>query len=90
MFKEMGDLKKACKNIIKRSDSIKNLATELINLIDKVKSETPQENAVEITLAIRKELATVFILNSDIEDNFKTLQKIFNTISKIQVNSPCN
>lgn len=85
MFKEMGDLQDACKNVIERSDNIKNLALELTDLIDKTKSKATQENAVEMTLAIRKELATMFILNSNIEDNFKTLQKILNSLKKLKI-----
>ncbi len=84
MFKEIRDLKNTCENIVKKSDSIKNLTVELINIIDEIKSKTSQENAVGTTLSIRKELATTFILNSDIEDNFKTLQKISNSIKKLQ------
>lgn len=82
MFKELGDLKNACESIIEKSTKIKILAKNLISLIDKIKSETTQEDAVEKTLAVRKELAAMFVLNSDIEDNYKTLQKISGSLRK--------
>lgn len=84
MFKEIEDIKNACGNIIDKAGRIKNTAGEINKLIDKIKSETSQENSVEITLAMRKELANMFILNSDIEDNFKNLNTILNSIKKIQ------
>ncbi|MBA7508353.1 hypothetical protein ES705_00279 [subsurface metagenome] len=84
MFKEINDVKEVCKTMISRSDKIKNLATELESLMDEVKSKTSQEEAVNITLAIRKELTNLFILNSNIEDNFNTLKKIFDSLKEIK------
>jgi chorismate mutase len=83
MFKEIEDLRGACENIAKKSDDIKNLAKDMVNLIDQIKASIKQENAVEMTLAVRKELANIFILNSNIEDNFKILQKIYNSIKNL-------
>ena len=79
MFKEIGDIKKVCKTINSESDKIKNLATQLDSLMEEIKSKASQEEAVGVTLAIRKELTNLFILNSNIEDNFNTMQKIFNS-----------
>lgn len=84
MFKEIEDLKNTCENIIKKSDNINNLAKEMVNIIDEIKVRINQEDAVEMTLAVRKELANVFILNSNIEDNFKILQKIYNSIKNLK------
>jgi uncharacterized membrane protein YdfJ with MMPL/SSD domain len=79
MFKEIGDIKKVCNDINSESDKIKNLATQLDNLMEEIKSKASQEEAVGVTLAIRKELTNLFILNSNITDNFNTMQKIFNS-----------
>ncbi|MFZ3385950.1 MAG: hypothetical protein WA120_02090 [Candidatus Hydromicrobium sp.] len=79
MFKEISDIKKVCETINSKSEKIKNLATELDKLMEEIKSKASQEEAVNITLAIRKELTNLFILNSNIEDNFNTLQRIFNS-----------
>jgi len=83
MFREIKDVKKICESIIKKLDDIRNSATQLENLVEKIESEASQAEAMEITLAIRKELANLFILNSNIEDNFKILQKIYKSLEKI-------
>lgn len=85
MFKEIKDLRGTCENIIKKSDSIRNLAKDMIDLIDKMKMGIKQEDAVEMTLEVRKELANIFILNSNIEDNFKILQKIYKSIKNLNI-----
>jgi len=84
MFKEISDIKKVCKTINSKSDMIKNLATELDKLMEEIKSKVSQEEAVNITLAIRKELTNLFILNSNIEDNFNTLKKIFDSLIELK------
>lgn len=83
MFREIEDVKRVCKNIVERSEDIKNLATELKSIIDEIKSKTDQEEAVKMTLAIKKELTNLFILNSNMEDSFRVLQKIFSSIKKL-------
>ena len=84
MFKEISDIKKVCKTINSKSDMIKDLATELDKLMEEIKSKVSQEEAVNITLAIRKELTNLFILNSNIEDNFNTLKKIFDSLIELK------
>ena len=83
MFREIEDVKRVCKNIVERSEDIKNLATELKSIIDEIKSKTNQEEAVKMTLAIKKELTNLFILNSNMEDSFRVLQKIFSSIKEL-------
>lgn len=84
MFKEISDIKKVCKTINSKSDMIKNLTTEIDKLMEEIKSKVSQEEAVNITLAIRKELTNLFILNSNIEDNFNTLKKIFDSLKELK------
>ena len=83
MLREIEDIKRVCKNIVERSENIKNLVTELKSIIDEIKSKTDQEEAVKMTLAIKKELTNLFILNSNMEDSFRILQKIFSSIKKL-------
>ena len=83
MFREIEDIKRVCKNIVERSENIKNLATELKSIINEIKSKTDQEEAVKMTLAIKKELTNLFILNSNMDDSFRILQKIFSSIKKL-------
>ena len=83
MSKEISDIKKVCETINSKSEKIKDLATELDKLMEEIKSKTSQEEAVNITLAIRKELTNLFILNSNIEDNLNAMQKILSSIKKL-------
>jgi len=83
MFREIEDVKRVCKNIVERSEDIKNLATELKSIIDEIKSKTDQEEAVKMTLIIKKELTDLFILNSNMGDSLKILQKICESLEKI-------
>jgi len=80
MFKEISDIKKVCETINSKSEKIKDLATGLDKLMEEIKSKTSQEKVVNVTLAIRKELTNLFILNSNIEDNLNAMQKISNSI----------
>jgi len=83
MFREIEDVKRVCKNIVERSEDIKNLATELKSIIDEIKSKTDQEEAVKMTLIIKKELTDLFILNSNMGDSLKILQRIYESLEKI-------
>jgi hypothetical protein len=51
--------------------------------MEEIKSKASQEEAVNVTLAIRKELTNLFILNSNMEDSLKILQKIYESLEKI-------
>jgi len=82
MFKEINDVKGVCKNIVSRSDEIKNLCTEMDSIMEEIESKAGQEEAVNVTLAIRKELANLFILNSNMEDCFDTMKKAFDSLKE--------
>ncbi len=83
MFKEITDVNTVCENMKARSDEIKDLGTKLCDLMDKVKQRADQEDSLNITLAIRKELSSLFILNYKIEDDLMALKKTFNSLSEI-------
>ena len=82
MFKEIKDVKGVCKNIVSRIDEIKNLCIKMDNIMEEIESKAGQEEAVNVTLAIRKELSNLFILNSNMEDSFDTLRKIFDSLEE--------
>jgi hypothetical protein len=82
MFKEIKDVKGVCKNIVSRMDEIKNLCIKMDSIMEEIESKAGQEEAVNVTLAIRKELANLFILNSNMEDNFDTLRKVFDSLKE--------
>ena len=83
MFKEINDAKGVCENIVERSENIKNLSTELKSIMDDIKSKTSQKEALKMTLAIKKELVNLLILNSNMEDSLKELKKIFDSLKKL-------
>ena len=80
MFKEISDIKEVCETINSKSEKLKDLAASLCKLMEDIKTKTSQEEAVNVTLAIRKELSNLFILNSNIEDNLNAMQKISNSM----------
>jgi hypothetical protein len=82
MFKEIKDVQGVCKNIVSRMDEIKNLCIKMDSIMEEIESKAGQEEAVNVTLAIRKELANLFILNSNMEDNFDTLRKVFDSLKE--------
>jgi hypothetical protein len=82
MFKEIKDVKGVCKDIVSRMDKIKNLCIKIDGIMEEIESRASQEEAVNLKLVIRKELAKLFILNSNIEDNFDALKKVFDSLKK--------
>jgi hypothetical protein len=82
MFKEIKDVKGVCKDIVSRMDKIKNLCIKIDGIMEEIESRAGQEEAVNLKLVIRKELAKLFILNSNIEDNFDALKKVFDSLKK--------
>ncbi|GEM_PF-2346211 len=82
MFKEINDVKGVCKNIVSRLDEIKGLCVKMDSIMEEIESKAGQEEAVNVTLAIRKELASLFILNSNMEDCFDTLNKTFDSLKE--------
>ena len=83
MFKEINDVKGICENIVERSKNINSLSTELKSIMDEIKSKTSQKEALKMTLAIKKELVNLLILNSNMEDSLKELKKIFDSLKKL-------
>jgi hypothetical protein len=82
MFKEIDDVKGVCKNIVSKLDEIKSLCIKMDSIMEEIESKAGQEEAVNVTLAIRKELANLFILNSNMEDSFDTLRKVFDSLKE--------
>ena len=83
MFKEIKDVRGVCENIKTRSDKLEELAGKLSDLMDKIEERAHQKDSLNISLAIRKELSSLFILNSKIEDDLLMLKKVFDSLSEI-------
>ncbi len=82
MFKEIKDVKGVCGNIISKLGDIKDICTKMNSIMDDIEAKAGQEEAVNVTLTIRKQLAKLFILNSNVEDNFDTLRKVFDSLEE--------
>jgi hypothetical protein len=83
MFKEINDAMEVCRNMSIKSDEIKNYCSRIDGMMKEVQSGIGQEEMVNVTLAIRKELANLFILNSNIEGCLESLKKSADSLKKI-------
>jgi predicted lipoprotein len=83
MHKEVIEITKACDLMVARSNEIKSIANEIKKIVSEIEVKTNQEEAVNKSLAMHKELANLYILSSNIEDNFKMLEKIHDSLGKI-------
>jgi predicted lipoprotein len=83
MHKEVIEITKACDSMVARSNEIKSIANEIKKTVSEIEVKTNQEEAVNKSLAMHKELANLYILSSNIEDNFKMLEKIHDSLGKI-------
>ena len=83
MQKEVNDITNVCDSIRSKSNDAKQIVEEIKKIINNILSRTSQEDSVEKSLALRKELAGLFILNSNFEDNIKALDRIKNSFSSI-------
>lgn len=83
MQKEVNDITNVCDSIRSKANDAKLIVEEIKKTVNVIKNSTNQEESVEKSLAMRKELASLFILNSNFEDNLKALNKIKNSFNGI-------
>jgi hypothetical protein len=83
MQKEVNDITNVCDSIRSKANDAKLIAEEIKKTVNAVMSKTSQEDSVEISLSLKKELTGLFILNSNFEDNLKALHNIKNSFSSI-------
>lgn len=83
MFKEINDIKCICETLIEKSEKIKKTADEVLKLLDLIKAKASQEEALNKSLAMRKELSGLFILNSNLDNILQTQQKIFESLKSL-------
>jgi hypothetical protein len=83
MQKEVNDITNVCDSIRSKANDAKLIAEEIKKTVNAIMSKTSQEDSVEISLSLKKELTGLFILNSNFEDNLKALHKIKNSFSSI-------
>jgi hypothetical protein len=83
MQKEVEEIVCVCEQVIDKSRTFKEIAEAIRDIIKQVQSETTQIDAPGKSLALRKPLANLFILNSNMDDNIKAFEKIYDELKKI-------
>lgn len=83
MFKEINDIKCICGTLIEKSEKIKDTADEVIKLLDLIKTKATQEETLNKSLAMRKELSGLFILNSNLDGILQSQQQIFESLKNL-------
>jgi len=83
MLKEVEDIENVCEQVIEKSKAFKEIAESVKDKIKELKLETTQIDAPAKSLALRKPLANLFILNSDMDDSIKTFEKIYEDLKNL-------
>jgi hypothetical protein len=83
MQKEVNDISNVSDSIGSKANDTRQIVEEIKKIVHGIKGKASQEDSVEKSLALRKELASLFILNSNFEDNLKALNKIKNSFNSI-------
>ncbi len=83
MFKEINDIRCICETLIEKSEKIKYTADEVIKLLDLIKANTTQEDNLDKSLTMRKELSSLFILNVNMNDIVQSQEKVFNSLKNL-------
>ncbi|MCL5073613.1 MAG: hypothetical protein M1308_22370 [Actinobacteria bacterium] len=83
MMKEVADIINICDLISSKSDTIKEISEAIKDTIKKIQTDTDQIQVPAKSLALRKPLANLFISNSNLDDNIKEFEKIYDDLKKI-------
>ncbi len=83
MQKEVTDIIEICNTIVTKTESVNEIAEALKELARDIQQNTVQADIPLKTLAMRKPLAALFILNSDFDDLIKNFERIYDDLKKI-------
>ena len=83
MKKEVSDITNICDSIISKSKDMIEVAEKTKIIVYNLNMKTSQADMVEKTLAVRRDLTSLFILNSNFEDNFKAFSKLKSSLENI-------
>ncbi|MDD3520343.1 MAG: hypothetical protein PHU65_03790 [Actinomycetota bacterium] len=83
MHKEVKEITDVCSSIIIKTQSIKEIAKEVQEQTKNIEENAQQADRPSKSLAMRKPLASLFILNSNFDDLIKNLEKIYDDLKKI-------
>ncbi|MCE5329725.1 hypothetical protein LLG07_05280 [bacterium] len=83
MLKEVTDIINICDLVIAKSNTLKEISDSIKDVIKKIQTDANQLEAPAKSLALRKPLANLFISNSNLDDNIKEFEKIYDDLKKI-------
>jgi len=83
MHKEVTDIANVCDVIISKTQKINEISGALKELVKDIEYKTEQVDVPAKSLAMRKPLASLFILNSNLDDIIKIFEKIYDDLNKI-------
>ena len=83
MLKEVADIINICDLVNTKSNTLKEISEAIKDVIKKIQSDANQIEAPSKSLALRKPLANLFISNSNLDDNIKEFEKIYDELKKI-------
>jgi len=83
MHKEVTDIVNVCNTITSKTKSINEIAEALQELAKEIEQNTQQVDIPSKSLAMRKPLASLFILNSNLDDLIKNFEKTYDDLKKI-------
>jgi len=83
MHKEVTDIVNVCSTITSKTQSVNEIAKALQELAKDIEQNTGQMDIPAKSLAMRKPLASLFILNSNLDDLIKNFEKTYDDLKKI-------
>lgn len=83
MQKEVTDIINICDLVIAKSNTLKEISDAIKYIIREIQAGTDQIEAPIKSLSLRKSLASLFISNSNLDDNIKEFEKIYDGLKKI-------
>ncbi|MCL4378535.1 MAG: hypothetical protein M1475_08805 [Actinobacteria bacterium] len=83
MQKEVHDILNVCEQLIAKSNTIEEISKAIKEIIKEIQAKTSQVDIPQKSLALRKPLANLFILNSNMDDCIKSFEKSYDDLKKI-------
>ena len=83
MQKEVNDILSVSEQLIAKSHTIEEISKAIKEIVKEIQAKTSQVDVPQKSLALRKPLANLFILNSNMDDNIKVFEKIHDDLKKI-------
>ncbi len=83
MLKEVTDIINICDSVVAKSNTLKEISDAIKEVIKEIQVNTDQLETPAKSLVLRKPLANLFISNSNLDDNIKEFERIYDDLKKI-------